>query len=67
MIKIEQLKFTARRPSLEAMVPFTTITATVFLYLISALAIGLVIYLALNNTKLSKHRIQIDEQETLGD
>lgn len=67
MIKIEELKFTAKRSTLDALVLFTTITATVFLDLISALAIGLVIYLALKNTKLSKHKIQIDEQETLGD
>jgi SulP family sulfate permease len=67
MVKIQELRFTARRSTLDAMVLFTTITATVFLDLISALAIGLLIYLALRKTKLSKHKIQIDALETLGD
>jgi MFS superfamily sulfate permease-like transporter len=44
-----------------------TLVATVVLDLISALAIGLLLYLALRKTKLSKRLIPIDAEETLGD
>lgn len=67
MIRIDELKATASQSRLDGLVLMVTLLATVILDLISALAIGLVLYLALRKTKLSKRLIAIDSEETLGD
>jgi SulP family sulfate permease len=67
MIRIEELRKTARQSSLDAAVLIVTLLATVILDLISALLIGLVLYLCLKKTRLSRRTIAIDEEETLGD
>lgn len=67
MIRIDELKQTASQSRLDGMVLIVTLAATVILDLISALAIGLVLYLVLRKTKLSKRLIPIDPEETLGD
>lgn len=67
MIRIEELRETAAQSKLDAMVLLVTLVATVALDLISALIIGLVLYLLLRKTKLSTRRIATDAEETLGD
>lgn len=67
MVRIEELKKTARISRLDGWVLVITLIATVVLDLISALLIGLTIYLLLRKTKLSKKLIPIDQEETLGD
>jgi SulP family sulfate permease len=67
MIRIDELKRTAGQSRLDAMVLVITLIATVALDLISALLIGLFLYLALRKTKLSKRATPIDVEETLGD
>ncbi|MEY4944501.1 MAG: hypothetical protein RL384_445 [Actinomycetota bacterium] len=67
MIRIEELRATSRQSKLDGLVLIVTLVATVVLDLISALAIGLLLYLALRKTKLSKRLIPIDAEETLGD
>lgn len=67
MIRIEELRKTARQSSLDAAVLIITLLATVILDLISALLIGLVLYLSLKKTRLSRRTIAVDEEETLGD
>lgn len=67
MVRIEELVTTARTSRLDGFVLVTTLIATVMLDLISALAIGLVLYLSLRKTKLSERKIPIDSEETLGD
>ena len=67
MIRIDELRQTARQSKLDALVLVITLVATVLLDLISALLIGLALYLLLRNTKLSKRLIPLDAEETLGD
>lgn len=67
MIRIDELRRTASQSRLDAMVLVITLIATVTLDLISALLIGLLLYLGLRKTKLSVRLIPIDEEETLGD
>ena len=67
MVKIDELILTAKQSRLDAIVLLITLIATVVLDLISALAIGLLIYLALRKTKLSYRQPPIDPEETLGD
>jgi SulP family sulfate permease len=67
MVKIRELRLTARGSRLDALVLIATLIATVFLDLISALVIGLIIHLALRKTRISKRRVPIDPDETLGD
>ncbi len=67
MIRIEELKATASKSRLDGLVLTITLLATVLLDLISALAIGLLLYLALRNTKLSNRLVPTDPEETLGD
>ena len=44
-----------------------TLVATVVLDLISALLIGLSLYLTLRRTRISKRLVPIDSEDTLGD
>jgi SulP family sulfate permease len=67
MVRIHELVNTARQSKLDGAVLLITLIATVLLDLISALLIGLAIYLALRKTRLSKRPVPIDEEETLGD
>ena len=67
MIRIEELKKTAGQSKLDGIVLIITLIATVALDLISALLIGLFIYLILRKTRLSFRSTPIDEEETLGD
>jgi SulP family sulfate permease len=67
MVKIRELRHTARGSRLDALVLIATLIATVFLDLISALVIGLIIHLALRKTRISKRRVPIDPDEILGD
>lgn len=67
MIRIEELKATARKSRLDGLVVTVTLASTVLLDLISALSIGLLLYIALRNTKLSNRMIPTDSEETLGD
>ena len=67
MIRIEELKRTAGQSKLDGIVLIITLIATVALDLISALLIGLILYLILRTTKLSRRMTTIDEEETLGD
>ena len=67
MIRIDELRATARQSQLDALVLIVTLVATVLLDLISALLFGLLLYVLLRKTKLSKRTIPIDSEETLGD
>ena len=67
MVKIRELVRTAKTSRLDMLVLLITLFATVALDLISALAIGLVIYLILRKSRLSIRATPIDEEETLGD
>lgn len=67
MVKISELRQTARKSPLDAGVLLLTLLLTVALDLISALAIGLLVYLVLRKSRLAKAKIPVDETETLGD
>lgn len=67
MIRISELKKTAATSKLDALVLVVTFVSTLVLDLISALGIGLFIYLLLRKSKLAVTRIAIDSEETLGD
>jgi SulP family sulfate permease len=67
MIRVRELIYTANRSRLDMLVLVITMIATVALDLISALAIGLLLYLVLRRTRLSYLTPVIDSEETLGD
>jgi MFS superfamily sulfate permease-like transporter len=67
MVRIEELRATASESKLDGLVLIVTLASTVLLDLISALLIGLVIYVLLRKTKLKARAIPIDQEETLGD
>ncbi|MFM1950588.1 MAG: hypothetical protein RL418_275 [Actinomycetota bacterium] len=67
MVRIEELRATASESKLDGLVLIVTLASTVLLDLISALVIGLVIYVLLRKTKLKARAIPIDQEETLGD
>lgn len=67
MVKFSELKSTARKSSLDAIVLTLTLCATVVFDLISALAIGLALYFLLRRSRLATSKIPIDAAETLGD
>ena len=67
MIKFRDLLATARASKLDGLVLMATLIATVALDLISSLLIGLLLFLLLRRTKLSKKDIALDEDQTLGD
>lgn len=67
MIRPSELRKTMSKSKLDAMVLVITLIATVVLDLISALAIGLAIYLVLRKSKLAVSELVIDESETFGD
>lgn len=67
MVRIDELKETAKQSRLDGIVLVVTLVATVLLDLISALLIGLALYLMLRRTNLSKRLVPIDAEETLGD
>lgn len=67
MVRPRELVTTAQTSKLDGMVLVITLVATVALDLISALALGLVIYLALRKTRVSRRTPKIDELETFGD
>jgi MFS superfamily sulfate permease-like transporter len=67
MVRIDELKQTAKQSRLDGLVLVVTLVATVVFDLISALLIGLALYLVLRRTKLSKRLVPIDAEETLGD
>jgi MFS superfamily sulfate permease-like transporter len=64
---VRELIYTASRSRLDMLVLVITMIATVALDLISALAIGLLLYLVLRRTRLSYLTPVIDSEETLGD
>jgi MFS superfamily sulfate permease-like transporter len=67
MVRVRELVYTASRSRLDMLVLIITMIATVALDLISALAIGLVLYLVLRRTRLGYQTPVIDSEETLGD
>jgi len=67
MVRVRELIYTASRSRLDMLVLVITMIATVALDLISALAIGLLLYLVLRRTRLSYLTPVIDSEETLGD
>ena len=67
MIRVRELVFTARQSRLDMLVLIITLIATVALDLISALAIGLALYLTLKRSRLSYRTPVLDAEETLGD
>lgn len=67
MVKISELRHTAGKSHLDAWVLVITLISTVVLDLISALLVGLAIFLALRKSRLAKAKIPIEPTETLGD
>ncbi|MCF8529389.1 MAG: sodium-independent anion transporter [Aquiluna sp.] len=67
MVRPSELIATGKTSKLDGMVLVLTLIATVVLDLISALALGLVLYLALRKTRASRRAPVIDELETFGD
>ena len=67
MVRVRELIYTASRSRLDMLVLVNTMISTVALDLISALAIGLLLYLVLRRTRLSYLTPVIDPEETLGD
>ena len=67
MVRVRELIYTASRSRLDMLVLVITMISTVALDLISALAIGLLLYLVLRRTRLSYLTPVIDPEETLGD
>lgn len=67
MVKFSELRATSRKSPLDAMVLTITLVATVVFDLISALGIGLALYLLLRRSRLATSKIPVDEAETLGD
>lgn len=67
MIRPAELRKTMAKSKLDAMVLVVTLIATVMLDLISALAIGLALFLVLRKSKLAVSDLAIDESETFGD
>lgn len=66
IVRIDELRQTARQSRLDALVLLATLVATVVLDLISALLIGLSLYLTLRRTRISKRLVPIDSEDTLG-
>ena len=67
MVRVRELVYTASRSRLDVLVLVITMITTVALDLISALAIGLLLYLLLRRTRLGYQTPVIDPEETLGD
>lgn len=67
MVRIDELRQTAKQSRLDALVLLATLVATVVLDLISALLIELSLYLTLRRTRISKRLVPIDSEDTLGD
>lgn len=67
MIRFRELRDTAGQSPLDGLVLLTTMLATVMFDLISAMLGGLLLYILLRRTTLSKRTIAIDAEETLGD
>ena len=67
MVKVSELKRLAAKSRLDGLVLFTTLISTIMFDLISALLLGLAIHLALRKSSLSKQRIPVSPDETLGD
>ena len=67
MVKPSELKHTFGQSRLDALVLVATLVVTVFFNLTAAVAVGLVLFVGLRGTRLSKASSPIDEEETLGD
>ena len=67
MVKPSELKHTFGLSKLDALVLAATLIVTVFFNLTAAVVVGLVLFLGLRGTRLSKVNSPIDYEETLGD
>jgi len=67
MVKPSELKHTFAQSRLDGLVLVATLVVTVFYNLTAAVAVGLVLFLGLRGTRLSKANSPIDDEETLGD
>lgn len=67
MIKPSELMHTVKRSRLEAVVLVATLAVTIVANLTAAVAVGLVLFIGLRRTSLSKSAVPIDDEETLGD
>jgi len=67
MVRIGELKATARGSRLDAIVLVATLLVTVFSNLTAAVITGLVLFIGLRKTRLSERATPIDDEETLGD
>ena len=67
MVRISELKATARGSRLDALVLVATLLVTVFSNLTAAVITGLVLFIGLRKTRLSERATPIDDEETLGD
>jgi sulfate permease, SulP family len=67
MIKPSELKHTLRQSRLDAVVLISTVAVTILANLTAAVAVGLVLFIGLRRTSLSKSAVPIDDEETLGD
>lgn len=67
MVRFSELKKTAAKSRLDALVLILTFAATLVFDLITALGIGLIVYLVLRKSKLAISQLRIDSEETFGD
>lgn len=70
MVKLGELKTLAKESRLDALLLATTFVLTIALDLISAVIVGLLLFIALRNSKLSavdRRYPPVDKKETLGD
>lgn len=67
MVKPAELKHTMGQSKLDGLVLIATLLVTVLFNLTAAVAVGLVLFLGLRGTRLSKANPPIDNEETLGD
>ena len=67
MVRFSELKKTAAKSKLDALVLILTFAATLVFDLITALGIGMVVYLVFRKSKLAISQLRIDAEETFGD
>jgi len=67
MVRVGELRATARGSRLDAIVLVATLLVTVFSNLTAAVITGLALFIGLRKTRLSERTTPIDDEETLGD
>lgn len=67
MVKPSELFAVARRSRLDAIVLSATLAVTVLSNLTAAVVVGLLLFMGLRKTRLSKQAPMVDQNETLGD